>query len=274
MSLRCSSFPSVYSRVRSTFWQPSANPNHLFFSADPKINHPRFRFIPFSLIHANSLMSLKSRNALRSQEINTMLNTGVHILVNISNSSVSVRLVDKHLPVIGDPETYQVRAPKLIPFFCWAPCRKALVYRAWMYVRTRSSCLNLSNIPTPVGCFFIGIILSEVLLAVRLWVVWERRTLVAISLFIFFLGCGVPCFVLFRSFLEATKYVEPPMPHTHGCYITGGNNTLYLCWVLLMVYDTGTRLSLLCVYCTSNRCQIPRNSDNDIDSRDFSLLNL
>ncbi|KAL0569312.1 hypothetical protein V5O48_012657 [Marasmius crinis-equi] len=93
--------------------------------------------------------------------------------------------------------------------------------------------------------FFIGIVLSEVLLTVRLWAVWKRSIPVAIGLVAFFLGCWVPCCVLFNTFLYSTQFVKPPLPNSRGCFIAGGSHILYLCWVLMMVYDSGTLIMIL-----------------------------
>ncbi|KAJ8085543.1 hypothetical protein PM082_004361 [Marasmius tenuissimus] len=108
---------------------------------------------------------------------------------------------------------------------------------------------------TPRYCFFsytisgwsyiIGIVLSEVLLAVRLWAVWERRISAAIIIFVFCLGCLVPCFVSFNSFKYTTEFSVPPLPQLRGCFISGGNDVLYLCWIFLMVYDTGTMIMMV-----------------------------
>ncbi|KAJ8085930.1 hypothetical protein PM082_004749 [Marasmius tenuissimus] len=94
-------------------------------------------------------------------------------------------------------------------------------------------------------CFVVGIVLSEILLTLRLWAVWKRSVPVAIGLVVFFLGCWVPCYILFNTFLNATEFANPPLPHFRGCFISGGSHILYLCWVLMMIYDSGTLIMIL-----------------------------
>ncbi|KAG7089126.1 hypothetical protein E1B28_010834 [Marasmius oreades] len=93
--------------------------------------------------------------------------------------------------------------------------------------------------------FIIGIVLSEIVLTLRVWAVWKRSIPVAIGLVVFFLACWVPCYVLFAQFLSATEFAILPLPNFRGCFIAGGSHILYLCWVLMMVYDTGTLVMIL-----------------------------
>uniref|UniRef100_A0A0W0FE00 DUF6533 domain-containing protein n=1 Tax=Moniliophthora roreri TaxID=221103 RepID=A0A0W0FE00_MONRR len=94
-------------------------------------------------------------------------------------------------------------------------------------------------------CFIGGIVVSELVLTLRLWAVWRRSTPIAIGLAIFFLGCWVPCFVLLNQFLKSMTFAVPPLPHFRGCFISGGSHILYMCWVLMMIYDTGTLIMII-----------------------------
>ncbi|KAJ8085514.1 hypothetical protein PM082_004332 [Marasmius tenuissimus] len=94
-------------------------------------------------------------------------------------------------------------------------------------------------------CHIVGIMLSEVLLAIRLWAVWERKISATIIILVFFLGCWIPSFVFFSSFIDATKFAASPLPQFRGCFVSGGNDMVYLCWVLLMVYNTGALIMIV-----------------------------
>ncbi|KAJ8085577.1 hypothetical protein PM082_004395 [Marasmius tenuissimus] len=94
-------------------------------------------------------------------------------------------------------------------------------------------------------CIPAGIVLSEVLLAVRLWAVWGRKSSVAIGIFVFLLGCWTPCFVLVNRFIDSIQFATPPVPHFRGCFISGGSHSLYLSWVLMVVYDAGTLIMIV-----------------------------
>ncbi|KAF9255471.1 hypothetical protein L218DRAFT_336282 [Marasmius fiardii PR-910] len=95
--------------------------------------------------------------------------------------------------------------------------------------------------------FIGGVMLSEILLTLRVWAVWRRRILVGLGLVLFFLACWVPGSYYLAQFLNATKFatIPFPIPHFRGCFISGGSIILYLCWVLWMVYDTGTLIMML-----------------------------
>ncbi|KAF9259383.1 hypothetical protein L218DRAFT_947611 [Marasmius fiardii PR-910] len=69
-----------------------------------------------------------------------------------------------------------------------------------------------SSYKTAAWSFFGGVMLSEILLTLRVWAVWER-----LADFPF------------------------PVPSFRGCFVAGGSHILYLCWVLWMVYDTDRR---------------------------------
>ncbi|KAF9262121.1 hypothetical protein L218DRAFT_945468 [Marasmius fiardii PR-910] len=92
--------------------------------------------------------------------------------------------------------------------------------------------------------FCTGIVLSEIVLTLRVWAVWKRSTTVAIGLVAFALGCWVPCCVFLAQFLSALEFAIP-FPHHKGCFISGGSQILYVCWVLIMVYDTVTFAMIL-----------------------------
>ncbi|KAF9259386.1 hypothetical protein L218DRAFT_947615 [Marasmius fiardii PR-910] len=103
------------------------------------------------------------------------------------------------------------------------------------------------NYHVAAWCFMGGILLSEVLLTLRVWAVWERRTSVGVGFILFFFACwGTGCFFLAR-FLSAVKFAYPPfpIPNYHGCFLVNGSHAIYLCWVMWMVYDTGTLIMML-----------------------------
>ncbi|KAF9258465.1 hypothetical protein L218DRAFT_1064988, partial [Marasmius fiardii PR-910] len=90
-------------------------------------------------------------------------------------------------------------------------------------------------------CILDGLPLYSAVLTLRVWSVWRRSVPVAIGLVAFALACWVPSFVLTARFSRAMecKFPVTPIIYAHGCYIPAENNFLYLCWVLIMVYDTG-----------------------------------
>ncbi|KAF9254760.1 hypothetical protein L218DRAFT_1042409 [Marasmius fiardii PR-910] len=94
--------------------------------------------------------------------------------------------------------------------------------------------------------FIIGIVLSEIILTLRVWAVWQRSIPVGVGLVAYFFACWVPAYIFLGKFLAAMECKFPfPFPNFRGCFIAGGSYILYLCWVFLMVYDTGTLTMIL-----------------------------
>ncbi|KAG7089065.1 hypothetical protein E1B28_010775 [Marasmius oreades] len=84
-----------------------------------------------------------------------------------------------------------------------------------------------------------------VILALRVWAVWKKSILVGVGLGVYFLACWVPCYVFLGQFLSAMEFAILPYPQFRGCFISGGSHVIYLCWVLLMIYDIGTLVMIL-----------------------------
>ncbi|KAF9249719.1 hypothetical protein L218DRAFT_887996, partial [Marasmius fiardii PR-910] len=82
----------------------------------------------------------------------------------------------------------------------------------------------------------VGIMLSEIILALRVWTVWKRGTQVTIGLLVLFFGCWVPAFVFLGKFLGSLKFVPAP---GRGCSIIGETTILYVFWLMMMVYEAG-----------------------------------
>ncbi|KAF9254706.1 hypothetical protein L218DRAFT_885719, partial [Marasmius fiardii PR-910] len=93
--------------------------------------------------------------------------------------------------------------------------------------------------------YTVGIMLSEIILTLRVWAVWERGVIVGVGLVVFFLTCWIPYCVFVAQFSSAMSF--SPFPHLPGCFITdaGGSSILYLFYVLFMVYDTGIFLMMI-----------------------------
>ncbi|KAF9258467.1 hypothetical protein L218DRAFT_731563 [Marasmius fiardii PR-910] len=89
-----------------------------------------------------------------------------------------------------------------------------------------------------------GLMLSEIVLTIRAWAVWERSVPIAIGLVIFFLACWIPGYVLHERFLSTMEFIIP-FPNFHGCIIVGGGRLIFLSWVLMMIYDVGALVMLL-----------------------------
>ncbi|KAJ7582085.1 hypothetical protein C8J56DRAFT_243941 [Mycena floridula] len=87
-----------------------------------------------------------------------------------------------------------------------------------------------------------GIVVAEVILSVRVWALWERRRVMAITMSIFALVCIAASAISFLIFHRNQTFTAldtvAPGYRLSGCYATGGNNFLYMDFVMLMVYET------------------------------------
>ncbi|KAG7089158.1 hypothetical protein E1B28_010864 [Marasmius oreades] len=96
--------------------------------------------------------------------------------------------------------------------------------------------------------FMVGVMMSEIVLAFRVWAVWERRLPVAIGLVVFFLASWIPSTFMLSQFDDATEFAILPFPNFRGCFVAGGSQALHLAalvWVLWMVYDAGAFVLIL-----------------------------
>ncbi|PFH47304.1 hypothetical protein AMATHDRAFT_6910 [Amanita thiersii Skay4041] len=89
------------------------------------------------------------------------------------------------------------------------------------------------------GMFLSSVILAEVILTIRTWALWGKDWRLSVILPIFFCGCFVPVFILLNVFLNSLTFTPLPIPGTVGCFVTGANPILSVCYILLMVYETG-----------------------------------
>ncbi|KAL4258819.1 DUF6533 domain-containing protein [Pleurotus pulmonarius] len=120
-------------------------------------------------------------------------------------------------------------------------------------------------LPTDRGCSFMNIFsgwsfclsiaLSEVVLTLRTWSLWEGRRWSGIALVLFYLSCWVPILILFGIFLEDADVHALRLPGYATCIIFPANKSLYLCWTLLLAYDAGT-LALMLIAGTRSHTQL------------------
>ncbi|TFK32625.1 hypothetical protein BDQ12DRAFT_479687 [Crucibulum laeve] len=85
--------------------------------------------------------------------------------------------------------------------------------------------------------YIVGFATSELILTLRAWAVWNRDRRLSITLPMLYVGIwGSDC-VIMAKFLASMKFGAPPHVDFLGCFVTKGSSILYLCWVVLMVYE-------------------------------------
>lgn len=117
------------------------------------------------------------------------------------------------------------------------------------YVDTFMS-LNLSvfSINGPESCMrqytvltwfiVVGIIISESILVLRTYALWERRKLITRILCCSSLLTFVPALVITHLELKSLKYVESPHPDQPGCKLQYASPIILIAYVLLVASET------------------------------------
>ncbi|KIJ97951.1 hypothetical protein K443DRAFT_681150 [Laccaria amethystina LaAM-08-1] len=99
----------------------------------------------------------------------------------------------------------------------------------------------------PYGCHIVetirgwlmifGFILSEVILTLRAWAVWERDLRLGVFLISLITLTTVADIYVTRIFLHDLHFSTKPYPEFVGCFGIGANRIVYLDWVVLMIYE-------------------------------------
>ncbi|KDR84624.1 hypothetical protein GALMADRAFT_262781 [Galerina marginata CBS 339.88] len=96
-------------------------------------------------------------------------------------------------------------------------------------------CLRL--IKTSGWLAVVGFATSEVILTLRAWAVWNRNSVLTVVLLVLSCAIWIPLAVFEGGFLSSLKLGPPPYPGFSGCFIVGANNDVFVCILLLMVWN-------------------------------------
>lgn len=91
----------------------------------------------------------------------------------------------------------------------------------------------------------IGFALSELILTLRAWAVWERSMRVGIFLSVLFTLTLAAELAVTRLFLHGLRFSEKPYPEFVGCFITGANHLVSFNWIVLMIYEAVTLVLMI-----------------------------
>ncbi|TFK22822.1 hypothetical protein FA15DRAFT_757746 [Coprinopsis marcescibilis] len=84
----------------------------------------------------------------------------------------------------------------------------------------------------------LGLAVTEILLTVRTWAVWEKSTRVGIFLIAFYIACWGPIVALSYFYLHSVEFLVLPRPFDRHCINSGKSMFLTAMWVIILVYDT------------------------------------
>ncbi|CAA7263751.1 unnamed protein product [Cyclocybe aegerita] len=100
---------------------------------------------------------------------------------------------------------------------------------------TLKTCTILSNVGRSM--VFVGLASSEILLAIRVWAVWNKNELLSIFLPVAFAACFLPHIPILYFFLTSIQFGVAPWP-LFGCFAVSANPIIFVNFVLLLVWDT------------------------------------
>ncbi|TFK33420.1 hypothetical protein BDQ12DRAFT_409981 [Crucibulum laeve] len=86
--------------------------------------------------------------------------------------------------------------------------------------------------------FIAGGCITEMMLSLRTWAVWEKDLRLGMGLLIFFLIIWGSAAAVIAIFLKTMTFRILDYPYFTGCLNDGGSPILSIVWILLMVYDT------------------------------------
>jgi len=91
----------------------------------------------------------------------------------------------------------------------------------------------------------VGMILTEIMLTLRTWAVWNRDQRLSIGLPIFFLLCFVPAVKVIDISIKSLSFMPLQSPVLLGCLMIKGSSLVGVPWFLLLVYEAGIFLLML-----------------------------
>ncbi|GJE95937.1 hypothetical protein PsYK624_121290 [Phanerochaete sordida] len=112
----------------------------------------------------------------------------------------------------------------------------------WQLVKPDMSAHDCSFVYQSTGWLLLsGILIAEIILMLRTWAVFEQRRSVAIFLVVWTVVTWAPNMTSLGIFLKSLRYGPLPEQVQHtpgsGCHVTDGSPIVFLCWVLLMVFE-------------------------------------
>ncbi|PPR07339.1 hypothetical protein CVT26_013655 [Gymnopilus dilepis] len=91
----------------------------------------------------------------------------------------------------------------------------------------------------------VGFILSELILTLRAWAVWNRDRLLMVVLSSLFVALWSLDLAFITLFLRSVGFAPEPYAGFTGCFVIQANHFLMLCWVVLIAWDTIVLLVML-----------------------------
>ncbi|KAH7918276.1 hypothetical protein BV22DRAFT_1100573 [Leucogyrophana mollusca] len=131
-------------------------------------------------------------------------------------------LLTRYLPFI---EAVVVLTRILAPGLDAETCHILMVSNCWMYT--------------------VGMGMSEVVLMIRTWAVWERRRSIGVGLIIYLFVLTTPTWWATLRFSRSITYALPPTPSIVGCMTIHNNALVAIDWVLLMVMELGVLMLMV-----------------------------
>ncbi|KAF8346444.1 hypothetical protein F5887DRAFT_962000 [Amanita rubescens] len=98
--------------------------------------------------------------------------------------------------------------------------------------------------------FIVGMGMSEAVLTLRTWIIWNKDRRLTIGLPIFFFALWAAGLYIMYQSVESLQFVQSPSPFIKGCLYSHGSRVISIDWGLLLLYNT-VNLTLMIIRVTS-----------------------
>ncbi|KDR82787.1 hypothetical protein GALMADRAFT_848896 [Galerina marginata CBS 339.88] len=97
------------------------------------------------------------------------------------------------------------------------------------------------KVPFITGFFFMaGFALSEALLSLRVWALWDRNKWLSVVLPILFMVIWAPSFYTMYLYVNSLRYTISPLPSAKGCIVVAAKEYVIWSWVGLLGWNSVT----------------------------------
>ncbi|TCD65030.1 hypothetical protein EIP91_003307 [Steccherinum ochraceum] len=84
----------------------------------------------------------------------------------------------------------------------------------------------------------VGTLISESILVMRTWVIWNRNRMVGLALVTGLVLCWVPVFYFLAQSLNSLVFADPPAPGLTGCYLHSQKNILFAVFLTVTGFES------------------------------------
>jgi len=88
------------------------------------------------------------------------------------------------------------------------------------------------------GLLVIGINVTEIVLAIRTWAIWQRDKIIGVILALVLIASWIAEIIVSVQFVRSLKFAAAPYPQFKGCFTVGGSKIAVADWITLCVVES------------------------------------